>query len=113
MNSEAASIISEYSSTMPKMLQSPLVNVSELSSKWTKERPQTPDKGTEKLPAIKLVRNQKDHHRYVYISHTPPPQVGMYRIVEMLGINSEAGSIISEYSSTLPKRQHVKGFKII
>ena len=31
-------------------------------------------------------------------------------IVEVLGLNSEAASIISEYSSTLPKRQHIKGF---
>ena len=32
-------------------------------------------------------------------------------IVEVLGLNSEAASIISEYSSTLPKRRHIKGFK--
>eukprot|EP00639_Heterosigma_akashiwo_P017805 CAMPEP_0206384518 /NCGR_PEP_ID=MMETSP0294-20121207/14636_1 /ASSEMBLY_ACC=CAM_ASM_000327 /TAXON_ID=39354 /ORGANISM="Heterosigma akashiwo, Strain CCMP2393" /LENGTH=78 /DNA_ID=CAMNT_0053834871 /DNA_START=95 /DNA_END=331 /DNA_ORIENTATION=- len=31
-------------------------------------------------------------------------------IVEVLGLNSEAASIISEYSSTLPKRRHIKGF---
>jgi len=31
-------------------------------------------------------------------------------VVEMLGLNSEAASIISEYSSTLPKRRHIKGF---
>jgi len=32
------------------------------------------------------------------------------RIDEVLGLNSEAASIISEYSSTLPKRRHIKGF---
>jgi len=31
----------------------------------------------------------------------------------VLGLNSEAASIISEYSSTLPKKQLVKGFQII
>mmetsp|Transcript_25245 Transcript_25245/g.41748 ORF Transcript_25245/g.41748 Transcript_25245/m.41748 type:complete len:96 (+) Transcript_25245:103-390(+) len=31
-------------------------------------------------------------------------------IVEVLGLNSEAASIISEYSSTLPKRRHIMMF---
>jgi len=31
----------------------------------------------------------------------------------VLGLNSEATFIISEYNSTLPKRRHIKGFKII